>query len=118
MRLAAQLVEAVVDSSLEHAILQEVNKGGGGADLCPGVVEGDVHVGMLLLLVHKGAQPWLAVRRQLVPVPYTSCVECTRGLWDGPRVSQMVSKILQQRRLACEGLLGVCCARLRWAELC
>ena len=79
MRLAAQLVEAVVDSSLEHAILQEVNKGGGGADLCPGVVEGDVHVGMLLLLVHKGAQPWLAVRRQLVPVPYTSRVECTRG---------------------------------------
>ena len=54
VRFAAELIEAVVDSSLEHAVLQEADKGSRGADLPPGVVESDVYVGVLLLLVHKG----------------------------------------------------------------
>lgn len=67
VRFAAQLVEAVVDSSLEHSILEEADKGSRGADLPPGVVESDVYVGVLLLLVYKGAQPWLTVGGQLIP---------------------------------------------------
>ena len=73
VRLAAQLVEAVVDGSLEHAVLQEGDKGPRGADLAAGVVEGDLHIGMLLLLVHKGAQPWRGVRRQLIPKKHQNC---------------------------------------------
>lgn len=70
VRFAAQLVEAVVDSCLEHAILQEGEKGSWCADLAPGVVESDLHIGMLLLLVHKGTQPGCGVRGQ--PVPATT----------------------------------------------
>lgn len=67
VRFAAQLIEAVVDSSLEHAVLKEADEGSRGADWPPGVVESDVYVGVLLLLVHKGAQPWLTVGGQLIP---------------------------------------------------
>ncbi len=64
---SAQLIEAVVHGSLKHAVLQEGDKGSRRADLPSGVIEGDVNVGMLLLLVHKRAQPWLTVWRQLIP---------------------------------------------------
>ena len=67
VRLAAKLVETIVDCRLKHPILQETDKGSGGADLTPGVVEGDLHVCVLLLLVHKSAQPWLGMGRQLIP---------------------------------------------------
>ena len=81
VRLAAKLVEAVVDGSLEHAVLQESDKGSWGADLTPGVVEGDLHIGVLLLLIHKGAQPWLAVWRQLIPA--TLQIVTSDVFWDG-----------------------------------
>jgi len=67
IQLSAELVEAVVHGSLEHAILQEVDKCSRRADLASGVVEGDVDVGMLLLLVHERTQPWLTVWGQLIP---------------------------------------------------
>lgn len=67
IRLSAQLIEAVVHGGLEHAVLQKVDKGSRRADLPSRVVEGDVNVGMLLLLVHERAQPWLTVWGQLIP---------------------------------------------------
>ena len=67
IRLSAQLIEAIVHGSLEHAILQEADKGSRRADLPSGVIEGDVNVGMLLLLVHECTQPWLTVWTQLIP---------------------------------------------------
>ena len=66
IQLSAELVEAVVHGSLEHAILQEVDKCSRRADLPSGVIEGDVNVGVLLLLVHKCTQPWLTVWGQLI----------------------------------------------------
>ncbi len=71
IQLSAQLVEAVVHGSLEHAILQEVDKGSRRADLVSGVVEGDVNVGVLLLLVHECTQPWLTVWGQLISAAHS-----------------------------------------------
>lgn len=70
IRLSAQLIEAIVHGSLEHAILQEADKGSRRADLPSGVIEGDVNVGVLLLLVHKCTQPWLTVWTQLIPASH------------------------------------------------
>ena len=66
VRFAAQLVEAVVDRCLKHSILQESEKGSWSADLAPGVVEGKLHICMLLLLVNEGTQPWCSVRGHLI----------------------------------------------------
>lgn len=70
VRLAAQLIETVVDCSLEHAVLQEGVVGSWGTGLVPGVVEGDLYICMLLLPVHKGTQPGCGMRRQ--PIPATT----------------------------------------------
>ena len=94
VRLAAQLVEAVVDSCLEHAIMQEGEEGSWGTDAGPGVVEGDLHICMLLLLVHKGTQPGCSVRDHSIPAIISASLHVAATATVNQRVALELSLVV------------------------
>lgn len=83
VKLATQLVQAVVDRCLKHTILQEGDESSWGANLPTTVIEGDLHICMLLLFVHKGTQPGCGMRGQPIPAftSPTCCAPATTGIF-------------------------------------